>query len=55
MSRRSIHIQSKRTYDPPAKRDGHRVLVDGIWPHGIKKEELERRMALRDFLLQSFT
>lgn len=34
----SIHI--KRVYDPPAKHDGVRVLVDRVWPRGKKKEEL---------------
>ena len=33
-----IHI--KRVYDPPAKDDGLRVLVDRVWPRGKKKEEL---------------
>lgn len=29
----------KRIYEAPAKGDGFRVLVDGIWPRGIKKTE----------------
>ena len=29
----------KRVYDQPAKSDGHRVLVDRIWPRGLKKSE----------------
>lgn len=33
-------IQLKRTYDPPANDDGRRVLVDRLWPRGIKKEAL---------------
>jgi uncharacterized protein YeaO (DUF488 family) len=32
----SIHI--KRVYEPPAKDDGFRVLIDHLWPRGIKKE-----------------
>ncbi len=32
----SIHI--KRVYEPPAEEDGIRVLVDHLWPRGIKKE-----------------
>src|SRR5690606_26758552 len=33
-------IQLKRAYDPPAKSDGYRVLVDALWPRGIAKAEL---------------
>lgn len=33
-------IQLKRAYDPPAETDGYRVLVDRIWPRGVKKEAL---------------
>jgi uncharacterized protein YeaO (DUF488 family) len=29
----------KRIYDPPSKADGRRVLVDRLWPRGMKKEE----------------
>ena len=29
----------KKVYDPYAKADGKRVLVDRLWPRGIKKEE----------------
>jgi uncharacterized protein YeaO (DUF488 family) len=32
----SIHI--KRVYEPSAKEDGFRVLIDHLWPRGIKKE-----------------
>ena len=28
----------KRVYDPPASDDGVRVLVDRLWPRGLKKE-----------------
>jgi uncharacterized protein YeaO (DUF488 family) len=34
----STSIQIKRIYDPPAKTDGYRVLVDRLWPRGMKKE-----------------
>ena len=33
----AIHI--KRAYEPHAKTDGFRVLVDRLWPRGIKKED----------------
>ena len=32
-----IHI--KRAYDEYSKNDGYRILVDRLWPRGIKKEE----------------
>lgn len=33
-------IQCKRVYDPQEASDGYRVLVDRLWPRGIKKEAL---------------
>jgi uncharacterized protein YeaO (DUF488 family) len=33
-------IQIKRTYDPPARGDGRRVLIERLWPRGMKKEAL---------------
>ncbi|HIK73470.1 MAG TPA: DUF488 family protein [Alcanivorax sp.] len=33
-------IQCKRVYDDADKNDGYRVLVDRVWPRGIKKEDL---------------
>jgi uncharacterized protein YeaO (DUF488 family) len=33
-------ILRKRAYDKPARADGYRVLVDRLWPRGIKKEDL---------------
>ena len=33
-------IQIKRVYDAPSREDGSRILVDRLWPRGIKKEEL---------------
>jgi uncharacterized protein YeaO (DUF488 family) len=30
-------IQIKRTYEKPARSDGRRVLVERLWPRGIKK------------------
>ncbi|WP_109698214.1 DUF488 domain-containing protein [Chitinophaga deserti] len=31
-------IRTKRIYEPPAPEDGFRILVDRLWPRGIKKE-----------------
>jgi uncharacterized protein YeaO (DUF488 family) len=33
-------IQLKRAYDKAARGDGLRILVDRLWPRGIRKEEL---------------
>jgi uncharacterized protein YeaO (DUF488 family) len=30
----------KRAYEKPAPRDGHRVLVDRLWPRGVSKDTL---------------
>lgn len=32
-------FQLKRIYDPPARADGYRVLVDRLWPRGLRKDE----------------
>ena len=32
-------LKVKRVYDPPAKEDGYRVLVDRVWPRGLTKEK----------------
>ena len=33
-------IRIRRVYDKPAKSDGYRILIDRLWPRGIKKSEL---------------
>ena len=38
----------KRAYDPPAASDGKRLLVERLWPRGIKKEALKADAWLRD-------
>ncbi|MCB1980110.1 MAG: DUF488 domain-containing protein [Burkholderiaceae bacterium] len=34
------HVLIKRAYEPPAPQDGARILIDRLWPRGIKKEAL---------------
>lgn len=34
-----MSLAVKRVYDPPSPEDGCRVLVDRLWPRGLKKEE----------------
>lgn len=33
------HVKVKRAYDKYEKSDGIRILVDRLWPRGIKKED----------------
>ena len=41
-------IQCKRAYAAAQATDGHRVLVDRLWPRGIKKEALQLDAWLKD-------
>jgi uncharacterized protein YeaO (DUF488 family) len=41
-------IAIKRAYDPPARADGTRILVDRIWPRGVKKQELQIGQWMRE-------
>jgi uncharacterized protein YeaO (DUF488 family) len=34
-----MSVSLKRVYEKPTRNDGYRVLVDGIWPRGISKDE----------------
>ena len=34
-------IKTKRTYDKPHPQDGFRILVDRIWPRGIKITDVQ--------------
>ncbi len=33
-----MKLRIKRVYDPPAKSDGLRILVDRLWPRGLSKQ-----------------
>ena len=35
-----MEILLKRAYEKPTRGDGYRVLVDRLWPRGIKKDDL---------------
>ena len=41
-------LQVKRAYDEPGKRDGYRVLVERLWPRGVRKEALQLDEWLKD-------
>lgn len=32
-------LRIKRVYDPPSRDDGIRILVDRLWPRGLRKQE----------------
>jgi uncharacterized protein YeaO (DUF488 family) len=46
--RPSVSIAVKRVYEPAAKSDGYRVLVDRVWPRGLKKEDAALDIWARD-------
>ncbi|MBZ5542617.1 MAG: DUF488 family protein [Acidobacteriia bacterium] len=41
-------IKLKRAYEKPSAGDGFRVLVDGLWPRGMKKGELQAGQWMRE-------
>lgn len=43
-----MKILLKRAYDPPARSDGFRVLVDRVWPRGVSKDSLKLDLWLKD-------
>ncbi|MFY2861724.1 DUF488 domain-containing protein [Mycobacterium sp. THU-M104] len=42
------HISYRRVYEKVSPSEGARVLVDRVWPRGIKKESLDLTEWLRD-------
>jgi uncharacterized protein YeaO (DUF488 family) len=38
----------KRAYDPPASEDGFRVLVERLWPRGLKKADAALDLWLKE-------
>jgi len=41
-------VTVKRAYEKPARGDGYRVLVDRLWPRGLKKTQAALHAWLRD-------
>ena len=41
-------IRVKRVYEPCAATDGYRILVERLWPRGIRKEDLQADDWLKD-------
>jgi uncharacterized protein YeaO (DUF488 family) len=55
----TIDLRVKRAYEPAAPADGHRVLVDRVWPRGVSREraridEWARELAPSDELRRWF-
>jgi uncharacterized protein YeaO (DUF488 family) len=55
-----LDIRIKRAYEPAGSSDGHRVLIDRLWPRGVSKEEAdidewERELAPSTELRQWFS
>lgn len=38
---KTLDVKVRRAYDKPSSQDGARVLVDRLWPRGIKKENAQ--------------
>jgi uncharacterized protein YeaO (DUF488 family) len=43
-----MKIRLKRVYEPASKGDGCRVLVDRVWPRGVRKEEAQIDVWLKE-------
>jgi uncharacterized protein YeaO (DUF488 family) len=41
-------IRIKRTYEPPARGDGRRILVERLWPRGMKKSAVHADAWMKD-------
>ena len=55
----AIDVRTKRIYDPSDSSDGHRVLIDHVWPRGVSHEraaldEWARELAPSDDLRKWF-
>lgn len=43
-----MQVALKRAYDSAAKSDGKRILVDRLWPRGVKKEDAKIDLWLKE-------
>jgi uncharacterized protein YeaO (DUF488 family) len=43
-----VDLRLKRAYDPPSAADGARILVDRLWPRGIRKDVLRLDLWLKE-------
>lgn len=44
----NLILNLKRIYEPASKKDGFRILVDRLWPRGLKKSEARVDLWLRE-------
>jgi uncharacterized protein YeaO (DUF488 family) len=44
----SDSVKLKSAYEPPAVKDGTRILVDRLWPRGIKKADAAIDLWMKD-------
>lgn len=42
------NVRLKRAYEAPAASDGQRILVDRLWPRGVRRDELQLHDWLKD-------
>lgn len=42
------NVKLSRAYEPPSRSDGKRVLIDRLWPRGVKKSEAKIDQWLMD-------
>jgi uncharacterized protein YeaO (DUF488 family) len=45
---RSANIRLKRAYEPPAANDGVQLLVDRLWPRGVRKANAAINQWMKD-------
>lgn len=42
------HVRLKRVYEPPSPEDGVRVLIDRLWPRGVRKADAAVERWMKD-------
>jgi uncharacterized protein YeaO (DUF488 family) len=45
---RAGNVKLKRAYDAPARSDGKRVLIDRLWPRGVRKADAAIALWLKE-------
>jgi len=48
MAAEMSRVRLKRVYDPPSLDDGVRVLVDRLWPRGLKRDTAKIDLWLKE-------
>jgi uncharacterized protein YeaO (DUF488 family) len=42
------NVKLKRAYEPPSRSDGKRVLIDRLWPRGVRKADAKIDAWMKD-------